>query len=107
MNPDRPTFNEYSQIRLMSLRAPEEAFRKQQTIDEQWERLNYFGKPNFEESMEEHQSLREILSGQGIEILMIPGSEKLFMDSIYVRDSMINTPRGLVLASMGKAERTG
>ena len=107
MNPDRPTFNEYSQIRRMALRAPEEAFRQQQTIDEQWERLHYYGKPDFEESMEEHQSLRKILSGEEIEILMIPGSEKLFLDSIYVRDSMINTPRGLVLASMGKAERTG
>ncbi len=38
---------------------------------------------------------------------MIPGSSELFLDSIYVRDSMINTPEGLILASMGKAERTG
>ena len=107
MNPDCPTFNEYSQIRRMALRAPEEAFRQQQTIDEQWERLHYYGKPDFEESMEEHQGLREILSVEGIEILMIPGSEKLFLDSIYVRDSMINSPEGLILASMGKAERPG
>ena len=78
MNPDRPTFNEYSQIRRMALRAPEEAFRQQQTIDEQWERLHYYGKPDFEESMEEHQSLRKILSGEEIEILMIPGFRRRF-----------------------------
>ena len=67
MNPDRPTFNEYSQIRRMALRAPEEAFCQQQAIDEQWERLHYYGKPDFEEALEEHRGLREILSGEGID----------------------------------------
>ena len=107
MSRNLSSFNEYSTIHRLALRDPKEAFKQQQIIDEQWERLHYYGKPDFEEAIREHVGLQEILKGEGIEILLIPGATKLFLDSIYVRDSIINTPKGLVLASMGKAERTG
>ena len=106
MNPTTSAFNEYSTIRRIALRSPEEAFRGQQRIDEQWKRLHYTSKPDFETAAQEHRQFREIFVSEGIELVMIPGSSELFLDSIYVRDSMINTPEGLILASMGKAERT-
>ncbi|MED5290178.1 MAG: arginine deiminase family protein [SAR324 cluster bacterium] len=107
MNPTTSAFNEYSTIRRIALRTPEEAFRGQQRIDEQWKRLHYTSRPDFETAAQEHRQFREIFASEGIELVMIPGSSELFLDSIYVRDSMINTPEGLILASMGKTERTG
>ena len=107
MNPTTSAFNEYSTIRRIALRSPEEAFKGQQRIDEQWKRLHYTSRPDFERAAQEHQQFRKIFASEGIELVMIPGSSELFLDSIYVRDSMINTPEGLILASMGKAERTG
>ena len=101
MNPTTSAFNEYSTIRRIALRSPEEAFQGQQRIDEQWKRLHYTSRPDFETATQEHRQFREIFASEGIELVMIPGSSELFLDSIYVRDSMINTPEGLILASMG------
>ena len=73
MNSTTSAFNEYSTIRRIALRTPEEAFRGQQTIDEQWKRLHYTSKPDFEKAAQEYRQFREIFASEGIELVMIPG----------------------------------
>ena len=65
MNPTTSAFNEYSTIRRIALRTPEEAFRGQQTIDEQWKRLHYTSKPDFEKAAQEHLQFREFFASEG------------------------------------------
>ena len=100
MNPTTSAFNEYSTIRRIALRAPEEAFQGQQRIDEQWKRLHYTSRPDFETAAQEHRQFREIFVSEGIELVMIPGSSELFLDSFYVRDSMIYSRDVLFLGCM-------
>ena len=95
-------FNEYTKIRKIALRSPTEAYRSEERILSQWNELHYTAAVDFSRSQEEHKLFARIYAAEGIEIEMIPGTDELSLDSIYVRDSIISTPRGLVLASMGK-----
>ncbi|MEE3122581.1 MAG: arginine deiminase family protein [SAR324 cluster bacterium] len=105
MNNKSPAFNEYSNIRSLALRNPLESFQNAQRVRSQWKELHYLAEPDLEKAVREHECFRKMFSGIGIETVMMPGRETLSLDSIYVRDSLIATPKGFVLASMGKDAR--
>ena len=87
------------------MKHPRDAFRDQATVDAQWETLNYLGRPDFMEACREADGLARTLADKGIEIDWLPTDDSVGIDSIYVRDNAIVTPRGIVLCNMGKAER--
>ena len=98
-------FNEYSNLQSLALRNSLESFQDAQRVRSQWKELHYLAEPDLEKAIWEHECFRKIFSGIGIETVMMSGSEILSLDSIYVRDSLISTPKGFVLASMGKDAR--
>ncbi len=97
--------NEYGQIQRIAIRRPEQAFGNQQQVSDQWQDLNYHSEPDFNEAVSEYQSLVDLLAQTGAEVIELPAMEPALLDSIYVRDSLIVTPKGLVKAGMGKAQR--
>ena len=99
--------SEYGRIRRVALRRPAESFVGQARLDSEWQRLNYTGRPDYAGAQSQYDRLVSLLREQGSEIDFLPADPALTIDSIYVRDATIVAPRGLILCSMGKAERRG
>jgi N-dimethylarginine dimethylaminohydrolase len=99
--------SEYGRIRRVALRRPAESFVGQARLDNEWQRLNYTGRPDYAGAQSQYDRLVSVLREQGSEIDFLPADPDLTIDSIYVRDATIVGPRGLILCNMGKAERRG
>jgi len=97
--------NEYSQLQRIAIRRPEQAFGSQEQVSKQWRELNYHSEPDFDEAVAEYGALVEVLAQTGAEIIELGPMEQANLDSIYVRDSLIVSTKGLVKAGMGKAQR--
>ena len=50
--------------------------------------------------------LRSFLEEDEINIIELPSSDKLTLDSIYTRDTILLCDKGLILCNMGRASRT-
>jgi len=99
--------SEYGAIRRVALRRPDEAFLDQERLDREWRGLNYTAVPDFVGARREHAGLVAALSAIGAEIDYLPRHAHLTIDSIYVRDAAIVSPKGVILCSMGKPARRG
>lgn len=99
--------SEVGPLRRVALRRPSESFVDQATLDVQWRPLNYTDRPDFARATAEFESFAEILKAAGAEIDLLPADPTLGIDSIYVRDAAIVSPRGLILCNMGKPARAG
>jgi N-dimethylarginine dimethylaminohydrolase len=99
--------SEVGTLRRVALRRPEAAFVDQATLDDQWHTLNYTARPDFARAVAEYEHLVAVLKSAGAEIDFLPADPDLSIDSIYVRDAAIVSPRGLILCNMGKPARAG
>jgi N-dimethylarginine dimethylaminohydrolase len=99
--------SEVGTLRRVALRRPEAAFIDQATLDTQWHELNYTARPDFARATAEYEHFVAVLKGAGAEIDFLPADPELSIDSIYVRDAAIVSPRGVILCNMGKPARTG
>lgn len=99
--------NEVGTLTLVALRRPEAAFVDAGRIDSEWRPLGYHSPPDFEGAIEEFNQFEAYLRESGAEIIHLPDAESLTLDSLYVRDALIVTPHGIVLAHMGKPARQG
>lgn len=97
--------SEVGTLRRVALRRPEAAFVDQPTLDAQWERLNYTQRPDYGRAVAEYDGLVAAISGVGAEIDLLPPDPALSIDSIYVRDAAVVSPRGVILCNMGKPAR--
>jgi len=97
--------SEIDPIKSLLLKHPRDAFRSQEGIQAQWEKLNYSAPPDFRKAIEEYDSFWGILKRFIPEIHFLPADDETGMDSIYVHDSLLMTDKGAVLCSMGKEER--
>jgi N-dimethylarginine dimethylaminohydrolase len=100
-------FNEYSRLGVLAIRRPEAAFGSPERIGSQWRALNYHSAPDLDRAVAEYNALEAVLAQFAGKVIALPDAEGLGLDSLYVRDSLIVTPKGLVAASMGKPARTG
>ena len=98
-------FDEYSPLRRVAIRRPEAAFHSDARLAQEWRALNYHSRPDLSGAIDEYDKFSSLLEAQGAELISLPDAEGLTLDSIYVRDSLIVTPRGIVLANMGKPAR--
>jgi N-dimethylarginine dimethylaminohydrolase len=48
---------------------------------------------------------RRLLKGAGADVVFLPRDDTVTMDSLYPRDAAIPTDKGVILCSMGKADR--
>ncbi len=99
--------NEYGDLRRLILRHARKAYRSQAHLDAWWQRLNYPANVDFNAALAEYDSFAQIISDHGAEIIWLDDDDRLTPDSIYVRDSAVASPDGLVLCQMGKPERQG
>jgi N-dimethylarginine dimethylaminohydrolase len=82
-----------------------DAFVDEETIASQWKRLNYTARPDLARAVDEHDQFIDILRSTGANVQLLPRDLATTLDSIYVRDTSIVSKAGLILCSMGKAER--
>jgi N-dimethylarginine dimethylaminohydrolase len=82
-----------------------EGFVSDDDIARQWRELNFTSQPDFARALAEHDALVAVLGSRGAEVLSLPADETTSLDSIYVRDAALVSPRGLILCNMGKPQR--
>lgn len=99
--------SEVGPLRRVLLKHPRDAFVSAEFIDEQWQELGYLRKPDLARAAEEHDGLKQLLEGLGVQVDFLPADAGTGMDSIYVRDASLMTDQGAILCNMGKAARGG
>jgi N-dimethylarginine dimethylaminohydrolase len=97
--------SDVGQIRRLLLKHVRDAFVDDSRIDSQWRRLNYYGRPDLRRAIAEYDSFIGLLKDLGTEVTFLPPHEAVTMDSLYPRDAAIPTDKGVILCSMGKADR--
>lgn len=99
--------SEYGQIEEIFLKPVEFAFYNQKAIDQQWQALNYLGRPDFSSAIREYERFRQDIQTSGAHIHEFESTSDTGMDSLYCRDASIATDHGMILCRMGKAARQG
>ncbi len=97
--------NEVTTIKKIILKHPENAYIDVETVQSQWKKLNYTSCPGFAEGISEYNYFVKLLRKFIPEIHFLPKNNNTSIDSIYVRDSIIVTPKGIILCNMGKKQR--
>jgi N-dimethylarginine dimethylaminohydrolase len=97
--------NEYGRLKQVALRGAAEAFRTSSKIAAEWRDLNYHEAPDLEAAKAESAAFAALLAAAGAEIIPLPADDGLTLDAIYVRDSLITSPKGLIKPRMGKVQR--
>jgi N-dimethylarginine dimethylaminohydrolase len=82
-----------------------EAFRDRARIEAEWRALNFTAAPDLARAIDEYDRWLALLSSSGAQVLSLPASDEVTLDSIYARDASVVTPRGMLLCRMGKAAR--
>jgi arginine deiminase len=99
--------SEIGKIQKILIKHPKDAFISQENVDAQWKALNYSACPDYGRALDEYERFVDVLKKDISEIHFLPRSDKTGLDSVYVRDALITTPRGVVLCNMGKEQRRG
>lgn len=89
------------------IKKPEEAFRHQQYLNEEYERYGYLDCPDFNKVLEEYAVFEQILRDHVENVYTLPFAEGAGMDSIYAHDTVKITKKGAIYFPMGKALRQG
>ncbi len=97
--------SETGKIQSILMKSPAKAWFGQEYTNQQWEKLNYPGKPNFEKALHEFNQLATIIESHVSEVYYLPEDDKNTLDSIYVHDPVLITSQGAILCNMGKKER--
>ena len=99
-------FNEYSLLTQVAIRSPLNSFLTDEKLSNEWQDLRFHAKPDLKESINEFIEFRKLLLNNEIKIIDLPQAKDLTIDSIYTRDSILISPKGLILCNMGRASRT-
>lgn len=66
----------------------------------------YLGTPDYELALQQHADYVKALKQAGLEVTVLPAIEK-FPDSVFVEDTCVITPKGVVVDRPGTDERRG
>jgi N-dimethylarginine dimethylaminohydrolase len=97
--------SEYLPLYSVVIKTTSDAFINEDKLEDEWEALNYLGKPELLKSNTEYEIFENILKNQGVEIIYSPIDSNLSLDAIYCRDASIATNDGMIICTMGKLER--
>jgi N-dimethylarginine dimethylaminohydrolase len=97
--------SDVGQIRRVLLKHVRDAFIDDDRIERQWRQLNYYGRPDLGRAIAEYDAFVGLLKDLGAEVVFLPNDAAVTMDSLYPRDAAIPTDKGVILCSMGKADR--
>lgn len=99
------TMDESAPLARVVLKHARDAFRSEAQVAGQWRDLNFTAAPDFSRAVAEYDEFAELIRSSGASVLFLPPDPATSLDSIYVRDAAIVTPRGVVLCNMGKPQR--
>ncbi|WP_417460245.1 dimethylarginine dimethylaminohydrolase family protein [Kordiimonas sp.] len=99
--------NEYGVIKAVAVRTPAQAYRSAEKIAKEWQALRFYEAPDLMAANAEHDVLRAALSNAGAEVVELECSGELTLDSIYARDALLVSPKGLIRCNMGRVSRWG
>jgi arginine deiminase len=94
-------------LRSVVVKRPEDAFQSPETISREWEELGYLRPPDFAGASREHRQLVSILEESGAEVLYLPATDRVGLDSLYAHDPVLITNAGAVVLQTGKPARRG
>jgi N-dimethylarginine dimethylaminohydrolase len=97
--------SEVGRLTRVAVKHPRDAFVDAATIAAQWQALNFTAPPDLPRACDEHDRFVDILRGAGAAVDFLPRDPATTLDSIYVRDASIVSPRGVILCRMGKPAR--
>jgi N-dimethylarginine dimethylaminohydrolase len=97
-------FDEYSKIAQVAVRHAKNAFVSDEKLASEWQALRFHDRPDMEASMAEYEGFLALLDCD--EVIELPAVDTLTIDSIYTRDSILVSPKGLIVCNMGRASRT-
>ncbi len=97
--------SDVGRLRRVLLAHARDEFEGQRRIEEQWERLDYLGAPDYDAAIRESDAFARLLASLGVRAEWMPATADAGLDSLYVRDAALVCDRGAVLARMGKATR--
>ena len=99
-------YNEYSALVQIAIRDSKNAFVSQEKLHKEWQNLRFHAMPDINNAYIEFDSFRQLLKSTGADIIDLPASDNLTIDSIYPRDSTLICPEGIIVCNMGRATRT-
>jgi len=99
--------SEVDRLTQVLVKHPRDAFVDATTIEAQWSALNFTAAPDLHRAIDEYDRFVELLRASGASTVGLPTHDRVTLDSIYVRDASIVSPRGLILCRMGKQSRDG
>jgi len=70
-----------------------------------WQTLGFHHPPDFAQAQSAHDTLCQILSDSGADVLTLPPDPQLTLDAVYTHDASLPTNHGLVLMRPGKPNR--
>ncbi len=94
-------------LRRVIVNPARDAYVSPAKLAAEWQPLNFTHCPDFARAQTESDAFAALLRRLGAEVLALPRADAQSIDSIYVRDGGIVCDRGLILCSMGKANRRG
>lgn len=97
--------NEVGPLVRLVLKHPLDAFVDADTIAAQWRDLNFAAPPDLGRAIAEYDRFVEAICSTGADVSFLPRDATTTLDSIYVRDASIVSPRGMILCRMGKQQR--
>ncbi|HEY2648934.1 MAG TPA: arginine deiminase family protein [Puia sp.] len=97
--------SEIGKIKSLFIKNVEQAFLNDAHIDQNWQTLNFLGKPDLSLARKEYKLFQSILENHVAEVFHLPEDLSVNMDSIYCRDASIATNKGMIICNMGKAGR--
>ncbi|WP_262691026.1 dimethylarginine dimethylaminohydrolase family protein [Kordiimonas aestuarii] len=98
-------FNEYGRLKSVAVRTATAAYQSADKIETEWRTLRFHEAPKLTTANEEHETFVGMLRREGVEVITLPSEGQLTLDSIYARDALLVSPRGLILCNMGRASR--
>jgi N-dimethylarginine dimethylaminohydrolase len=97
--------SEFAQLTRVALKHPRDAFVDEATIAAEWRSLGYTAPPDLGRATAEYDAFVDLIQSSGPEVHLLPRDARTTLDSIYVRDASVVCDGGLILCSMGKAQR--
>jgi len=95
----------YRSLERVIVKHPNEAFRNQSHLENEWKKFNYLEEPDFKEAVHEFQNFISILEEHVSQIDFLPASSEVGMDSLYAHDPVKFTPAGAIILKSGKTLR--
>lgn len=89
------------------VKRPEQAFRSQDYLNENYEKYGYLGCPDMAQVLKEYEEFLAVIQANVANVYMLPFDERAGMDSIYAHDTVKITKKGAIYFPMGKELRQG